>query len=341
MGKSVTDLPERMIAIDPQAPGGPEVLVPVERPVPVAGPGEYLIAVAAAGVNRPDVMQRKGMYPPPKGAPSIPGLEIAGTVVAVGEGADGSMLGQKVCALVWGGGYAEYCVAPAGQCLAVPPALSMIEAAAIPETLFTVWSNLFERAYAVEGDTVLVHGGTSGIGTMAIMLGRLFDLTVIVTCGSDDKCARAIEIGAAYAINYKSHDFVEEVKRITGGKGAQAVLDMVGGDYVPRNLQCLAEDGRHVTIAVQGGPKATVSLVEIMMRRLTLTGSTLRARDVAFKSLVAEELARIVWPHVADGKLKPVIDATFPLADAAKAHARMDGGDHVGKIVLTMDHKQG
>ena len=336
MGKSVADLPERMTAIDPETAGGPEVLVPVERPVPVAGPGDYLVKVAAAGINRPDVMQRKGMYPPPKGAPSIPGLEIAGTVVAVGEGADASMLGQKVCALVWGGGYAEYCVAPAGQCLPVPPALSMIEAAAIPETLFTVWSNLFERAYAIEGDTVLVHGGTSGIGTMAIMLGRLFDLTVIVTCGSDDKCARAIEIGAAHAINYKTQDFVEEVRRITGGKGCQAVLDMVGGDYVPRNLQCLAEDGRHVTIAVQGGPKATVSLVEIMMRRLTMTGSTLRARDVAFKSLVAEELARIVWPHVADGKLKPVIDATFPLAEAAKAHARMDGGDHVGKIVVTM-----
>jgi putative PIG3 family NAD(P)H quinone oxidoreductase len=326
-----------MMAIDPETAGGPEVLVPVERPVPVAGPGDYLVKVAAAGVNRPDVMQRKGMYPPPKGAPSIPGLEIAGTVVAVGDEADGSMLGQKVCALVWGGGYAEYCVAPAGQCLPVPPALSMIEAAAIPETLFTVWSNLFERAYAIEGDTVLVHGGTSGIGTMAIMLGRLFDLTVIVTCGSDDKCARALEIGAAHAINYKSQDFVEEVKRITGGKGCQAVLDMVGGDYVPRNLKCLAEDGRHVTIAVQGGPKATVSLVEIMMRRLTITGSTLRARDVAFKTLVAEELSRIVWPHVVDGKLKPVIDATFPLADAAKAHARMDGGDHVGKIVLTME----
>ncbi|PXA85901.1 NAD(P)H-quinone oxidoreductase [Nostoc sp. 3335mG] len=325
-----------MLAIDPETAGGPEVLVPVERPVPVAGPGEYLVRVAAAGVNRPDVMQRKGMYPPPPGAPSILGLEIAGTVVSVGEGADASMVGQKVCALVAGGGYAEYCTAPAGQCLPVPPTLSMIEAAAIPETLFTVWSNLFERAYAIEGDTVLVHGGTSGIGTMAILLGKLFDLTVIVTCGSDDKCARALEIGAAHAINYKTQDFVEEVKRVTGGKGCQAVLDMVGGDYVPRNLKCLSEDGRHVTIAVQGGPKATVSMVDIMLRRLTMTGSTLRARELAFKALVADELKREVWPHMAEGKLRPVIDATFPLAEAAKAHERMDGGDHVGKIVLTV-----
>jgi len=336
LGDKLADLPKTMLAIDPQEAGGPEVLVPVERPVPAAGPGEYLVKVATAGVNRPDVMQRRGLYPPPPGAPSILGLEIAGTVVAAGEGADASMVGQKVCALVAGGGYAEYCVAPAGQCLPVPPALSMVEAAAIPETLFTVWSNLFERAYAIEGDTVLVHGGTSGIGTMAILLGRLFDLTVIVTCGSDDKCARALEIGAAHAINYRTHDFVEEVKRITGGKGCQAVLDMVGGDYVPRNLQCLAVEGRHVTIAVQGGPKATVSLVDIMLRRLTLSGSTLRARELAFKALVADELRREVWPHVADGKLRPVIDATFPLAEAAQAHARMDGGDHVGKIVLTV-----
>jgi NADPH:quinone reductase len=333
----LADLPDTMLAIDPEEAGGPEVLTPVQRPVPVARPGEFLIKVAAAGVNRPDVMQRKGMYPPPPGAPSILGLEIAGTVVAAGEGADASMAGQKVCALVSGGGYAEFCAAPAGQCLPVPPALSMVEAAAIPETLFTVWSNLFERAYAIEGDTVLVHGGTSGIGTMAITLGKLFDLTVIVTCGSDDKCARALEIGAAHAINYKTQDFVEEVKRITAGKGAQAVLDMVGGDYVPRNLKCLGPDGRHVTIAVQAGPKATVSLVDIMLRRLTLTGSTLRARDVGFKALVADELKRVVWPYAAEGRLRPIIDTTFPLAEAAQAHARMDGGDHVGKIVLTVD----
>ena len=325
-----------MMAIDPEAPGGPEVLVPVERPVPQPAPGEYLVKVAAAGVNRPDVLQRKGRYPMPPGAPTILGLEVAGTIVAVGEGMESALIGQPVCALVWGGGYAEYCVAPAGQCLPVPPALSMIEAAAIPETLFTVWSNLFERAYAVEGDTVLVHGGTSGIGTMAIALGLLFDLTVIVTCGTDDKCARAIEIGAAHAINYKTQDFVEEVNAITGGKGVQAVLDMVGGDYLPRNLACLAEDGRHVSIATQGGAKAEINIAQIMAKRLTLTGSMLRGRDVGFKSLVADEIARVVWPHATAGRLKPVIDTTFALADAAKAHARMDGGDHVGKIVLTV-----
>lgn len=335
-GDRVAKLPERMIAIDPAEAGGPNVLQPVERPVPVPGPGEYLIRVAAAGVNRPDVLQRKGHYPPPPGASSILGLEIAGTIVAVGEGADATMLAQPVCALLTGGGYAEYCVAPAGQCLPVPPALTMVEAAALPETLFTVWSNLFERAYASEGDTVLVHGGTSGIGTMAILLGKLFDLTVIVTCGSHEKCDRAREIGADHAINYKTQDFVDEVKRITGGRGVQIVLDMVGGDYVPRNLACLAEDGRHVTIAAQGGPKAEINIVDLMRRRLTITGSTLRARDTAFKSLVADEIAQTVWPHVAEGRLKPVIDTTFPLSQAAGAHARMDGGDHVGKIVLTV-----
>ena len=325
-----------MMAIDPEAPGGPEVLVPVERPVPQPAPGEYLVKVAAAGVNRPDVLQRKGRYPMPPGAPTILGLEVAGTIVAVGEGMESALIGQPVCALVWGGGYAEYCVAPAGQCLPVPPALSMIEAAAIPETLFTVWSNLFERAYAVEGDTVLVHGGTSGIGTMAIALGQLFDLTVIVTCGTDEKCARALDIGAAHAINYKTQDFVEAVKAITGGRKCQAVLDMVGGDYLPRNLACLAEDGRHVSIAMQGGAKAEINIAQIMAQRLTLTGSMLRGRSVGFKSLVADEITRVVWPHAASGRLKPVIDTTFPLADAAKAHARMDGGDHVGKIVLTV-----
>jgi putative PIG3 family NAD(P)H quinone oxidoreductase len=223
---------------------------------------------------------------------------------------------------------------PAGQCLPVPAALTMVEAAALPETLFTVWTNLFERAYAVEGDTVLVHGGTSGIGTMAILLGRLFELKVIVTAGSDEKCARALEIGAAHAINYRTADFVEEVKRITDGRGVQAVLDMVGGDYLPRNLACLAEEGRHVSIATQRGSKVEIPLVQIMQRRLTLTGSTLRPRSVEFKSLVADELHRTVWPHVRDGRLKPVIDRVFPLAEAAAAHARLDAGEHVGKIVL-------
>ncbi|MWC43483.1 NAD(P)H-quinone oxidoreductase [Sphingomonas carotinifaciens] len=325
-----------MTAIDPEGHGGPEILVPVTRPVPQPAEGEVLIRVAAAGVNRPDVAQRQGNYPPPPGAPSIPGLEVAGTIVALGPDVDDALLGQPVCALVSGGGYAEYVAVCAGQCLPVPDGLSMVEAAAIPETLFTVWTNLFERAYATEGDTVLVHGGTSGIGTMAILLGRIFGLTVIVTAGSDEKCAAARVLGAAHAINYKRQDFVAEVKAITGGKGVQAVLDMVGGDYVPRNLQCLGEDGRHVSIAVQGGAEATIPLWQVMRRRLTLTGSTLRARDAAFKSLVADELIRTVWPHVAAGKLRPVIDRVFPLAEAAAAHARMEAGDHVGKIVLTV-----
>jgi NADPH:quinone reductase len=332
----MTDIPATMQAIDPAGAGGPEVLVLVERPVPVPGAGEVLIRVAAAGINRPDVLQRKGMYPPPPGAPTILGLEIAGEVVAVGAGVVPELVGQPMCALVAGGGYAEYCLAPAGQCLPIPPSLTMVEAAALPETLFTVWTNLFERAYAAEGDTVLVHGGTSGIGTMAIALGRLFGLTVIVTCGSDEKCTQALDIGAAFAINYKSADFVAEVARITGGQGCAAVLDMVGGDYLPRNLQCLSEDGRHVSIAVLNGPKAEVFIPLIMMKRLTLTGSTLRARSLSFKSLVADEIARTVWPHVEAGRLKPVVDSVFPLAEAAAAHARMDAGAHVGKIVLEM-----
>ncbi|MDB5702504.1 MAG: NAD(P)H-quinone oxidoreductase [Sphingomonadales bacterium] len=328
------NIPKTMRAIDPTEAGGPEVLQPVERPVPTPREGEVLIRVAAAGVNRPDVLQRQGKYPPPAGAPSILGLEVAGTIVALGAGVEDFHLGQRVCALVAGGGYAEYCVAPIGQCLTVPSALTMVEAAALPETLFTVWTNLFERAYAVEGDTVLVHGGTSGIGTMAIKLGKLFGLRVVVTCGSPEKCARAVEIGADHAIDYKASDFVAEVARITGGEGVSAVLDMVGGDYLPRNLQCLAEDGRHVSIAVLGGPKAEIFIPQIMARRLTLTGSTLRARSVAFKTLVADEIARTVWPHAEAGRLKPVIDKVFPLSDAAGAHALMDSGTHVGKIVL-------
>jgi len=332
----MSEVPQTMQAIDPETPGGPEVLRLVERPMPQPAAGEVLIRVAAAGVNRPDVLQRKGNYPPPPGAPSIPGLEIAGTVVAIGEGVDDAILGQPVCALLAGGGYAQYAVAPAGQCLPVPQGLSMAEAAAIPETLFTVWTNLFERAFATEGDSVLVHGGTSGIGTMAIALANIFGLTIIVTAGSAAKCARALELGADHAINYRTQDFVERVKAITGGKGVTAVIDMVGGDYVPRNLQCLADDGRHVSIAVQGGAEATIPLFEIMRRRLTLTGSTLRPRDAAFKTLVADEIARTVWPHVESGRLRPIVDKVFPLAEAAAAHARMEEGDHVGKIVLTV-----
>ncbi|MEH3101835.1 NAD(P)H-quinone oxidoreductase [Sphingomonas adhaesiva] len=332
----MTDRPSTMLAIDPDTSGGPEVLVPVERPVPQPAPGEVLVRVAAAGVNRPDVLQRLGGYPPPPGAPSTLGLEFAGEIIGLGEGVDAAMMGQPVCALVAGGAYAEYAVAPAGQCLPVPEALSMIEAAALPETLYTVWTNLFERAFAVEGDTVLVHGGTSGIGTTAITLANLFGLEIIVTVGSDEKKAAALRLGADHAINYRSEDFVERVKEITGGKGCAAVLDMVGGDYVPRNLKCLGEDGRHVSIAVQGGATATVPIFDIMRRRLTLTGSTLRARDAGFKTLVTDEIARTVWPHAAAGKLRPVIDRTFPLAQAADAHRRMEAGDHVGKIVLTM-----
>jgi putative PIG3 family NAD(P)H quinone oxidoreductase len=323
-------IPATMTAIDPAAPGGPEVLQPVERPVPEPGAGEVLIRVEAAGVNRPDVMQRLGFYPPPPGAPTIPGLEVAGTIVA----GDGAMIGARVCALVAGGGYAQYCAAPAGQCLPVPAGFSMVEAAALPETFFTVWTNLFQRGGAKAGDTVLVHGGTSGIGTAAILLGKVFGLAVIVTAGSPEKCARAAEIGAAHAIDYRAQDFVAEVKRLTDGRGVAVVLDMVGGDYVPRNLACLAEEGRHVSIAAQRGPGAEIPLWDVMRKRLILTGSTLRARPVAFKAALADELRREVWPHLEAGRIRPIVHATFPLAEAAEAHRLMDSGEHVGKIVL-------
>ena len=329
-------LPSDMLAIDPAVAGGPEVLLPVRRRVPEPGPGEVLIRVAAAGVNRPDVMQRLGLYPPPPGAPTIPGLEVAGEVVALGAGADPALLGRPVCALVAGGGYAEYCPAPAAQCLPVPAPLSMEEAAALPETFFTVWSNLFDRGGAKEGETVLVHGGTSGIGTAAILLGRLFGLDIIVTAGSPLKCARALDIGAAHAIDYRALDFVEEVKRLTGGRGADIVLDMIGGDYLPRNLACMAEEGRHVSIAVQRGARAEVSLWDVMRKRLTLTGSTLRARPPEFKAAIAGALRAKVWPHVESGRISPVIDSVFPLENAPEAHRRMDSGEHVGKIVLSV-----
>ena len=327
-------IPDTMLAIDPGTPGGPEVLVPVERPVPEPGADEVLIRVAAAGVNRPDVMQRMGVYPPPPGAPSIPGLEVAGTIVDMGEGVAREMMGLQVCTLLAGGGYAEYAVAPADLCLNVPPALTPVEAAAVPETFSTVWTNLFRLGGAGRGDDVLVHGGTSGIGTTAILLGRLFGLNVIVTAGSAEKCARALEIGAAHAIDYKAQDFVGEVERLTEGRGVAVVLDMVGGDYLPRNLACLAEEGRHVSIAIQRGPMAELSLWDVMRKRLVLTGSTLRARSVDFKAALASELEREVWPHLAAGTIRPVIDRVYPLAEAAQAHRRMESGDHVGKIVL-------
>ncbi len=330
---SVT-IPQSMQAVGFEAPGGPEVLRLETLPVPTPGAGQVLVKVAFAGVNRPDVAQRQGFYPPPPGASPVPGLEVAGEIVALGEGVGPELLGQTVCALVSGGGYAEYCLAMAEHCLQVPPGLPLDQAAALPETLFTVWHNVFERGYARDGETILVHGGTSGIGTMAIMLGKLFGLTVIVTCGGTDKCASALEIGADHAIDYKASDFVEEVARITGGAGVNLVLDMVAGDYVPRNLKCLAEDGRHVTIAVQGGVRAELNMAQVMVRRLTLTGSTLRPRSNQFKALLAQEIARNAWPFVEDGRLRPVMDRAFALAEAAAAHARMEAGSHVGKIVL-------
>ena len=320
-------LQKEMTAIAISEPGGPEVLKPVTMKVPEPGAGEVLIRVAAAGVNRPDVVQRKGLYPAPPGASPLPGLQDVGP----------EWIGRRICALTNGGGYAEYCVAPVGQCLDVPDSLTMAEAAALPETLFTVWGNLFNRGFAREGEKVLVHGGTSGIGTMATMLGKLFGLTVIVTCGSDQKCTAARQVGADHAINYKTQDFVEEIKTITDGQGVDVVLDMVAGDYVARNLQCLKEDGRHVTIAVQGGVQATINMAQVMMKRLILTGSTLRPQSTERKALLADELHRYVWPDVEAGRLKPVMDESFPLADAARAHAHMEAGDHIGKIVLIVE----
>ena len=332
-------LPQTMTAMGFDAPGGPEVLRPETLPVPQPGEGEVLIRVSHAGVNRPDVIQRQGFYPAPPGASPIPGLEIAGTVVAIGEGAAPELLNQQVCALVTGGGYAEYCLARGEHCLHVPQGMSLAEAAAIPETLFTVWHNVFERGWAREGETLLVHGGTSGIGTMAIMLGKAFGLTVVTTCGSDGKCAAAREVGADLAINYKEKDFVEHVRQFTDGRGADVVLDMVSGDYVQRNLDCLAEDGRHVTIAVLGGLQAEINMAKLMARRQTLTGSTLRARPDAFKALLADEIYNHAWPLFEDGTLRPVMDRTFPLAEAGAAHGRMEAGEHIGKIVLEMPGK--
>ena len=328
------DLPQAMRTIGFAAPGGPEVLHPETQPLPRLRPDDVLIRVAYAGVNRPDCLQRAGMYPAPPGASPLLGLEVSGEIVAVGTEVPREMIGQFVAALTPGGGYAEYCAAHWQHCLPVPEGMLLAEAAALPETLFTVWHNLFERGLARDGETVLVHGGTSGIGTMAIMLAKAFGLHVIVTCGDAAKCAAATRIGADLAINYRTADFVEAVLAHTGGKGVNVVLDMVSGDYVPRNLKCLAEDGRHVTIAVLGGVKADLNMALIMMKRLTLTGSTLRPRTDAFKAALADEIADNAWPMFADGELAPVMDTTFPLAEAAAAHARMEAGAHVGKIVL-------
>ena len=327
-----------MKAIEILRAGAPEVLQLAERPDPVAGAGEVLIRVAAAGVNRPDVLQRKGLYPVPPGASDLPGLEVAGTIVAGDAEAmaqAGFKLGDRVCALVAGGGYAQLCVAPVGQCLPSPAGLSDIEAASLPETFFTVWSNVFDRARLQAGQTLLVQGGTSGIGVTAIQLAKAAGARVIVTAGSDDKCAACVALGADHAVNYRSHDFVAEVLRLTGGKGADVILDMVAGDYVARELNCLADDGRLVIIAVQGGIDAKIDAGAVLRRRLTITGSTLRPRPLAFKSAIAAALRQNVWPWIEAGRVKPVIYKVFPAAQAAQAHTLMESNQHIGKLVLT------
>jgi len=325
-----------MTVIGIRAAGGPEVLVPEQRPIPVLGEGEILVKVAAAGVNRPDVMQRQGLYPPPKGATDIPGLEIAGEVAALGAGVKRWKLGDKVMALVVGGGYAEYCPAYESHALPVPANLSMVEAAAIPETFLTVWYNTFERGHLKAGETLLVHGGSSGIGTAAIQLAKAVGAKVITTAGTAEKCEACRRLGADVAVNYKSEDFVAATKAATGGQGANVVLDMVGGDYIERNYEAAAVEGRIVQIAFQGSPKATVDFRRIMLKRLTHTGSTLRARSVPDKAAIAHAVEQHVLPLIASGKVKPVMDSTFPLAEAAKAHARMETSAHIGKIVLTV-----
>lgn len=326
-----------MRAIEIARFGSPEVLVETTRPTPRPGPGEALVRVRASGVNRPDVMQRKGNYPPPPGASDLPGLEVAGTVVA-GNAAElaaaGLSLGDPVCALVAGGGYAEFCAAPLEQCLPVPPGLGMVEAAALPETFFTVWLNVFNLAGLKSGETLLVHGGASGIGVTAIQLAKAFGATVLVTAGSDDKCAACRTLGADQAINYRASDFVAEVKRFTEGRGANVILDMVAGDYIAREIGCLATDGRLAVIAVMGGVKAEFNVGELLFRRLTITGSTLRPRSVAFKAAIAGELRERVWPLLASGRVRPVIAQVFPACQAAEAHALMESSRHIGKIVL-------
>ncbi|HET7378475.1 MAG TPA: NAD(P)H-quinone oxidoreductase [Gaiellales bacterium] len=329
-----TGLPPSMTVVEIRTPGGPEALVPANRPMPVVGPEDVLVRVKAAGVNRPDLMQRQGKYPPPPGASDIPGLEVAGEIAAVGERVDRWRVGDVVMALVSGGGYAEYCVVPAPQVLPIPSGLSMEEAAAMPETFFTVWTNVFERGRLARGESLLVHGGTSGIGTTAIQLGRVFGARVFATAGSPAKCTACERLGAEKAINYRSEDFVEVVKHATGGRGVDVILDMVGGDYLSRNLEALAIDGRLVQIAFLKGSQVELNLNPLMRKRLTLTGSTLRPRTPAEKGLIARALEAHVWPHVAAGEVRPVIHAVFPLKEAALAHAELEKGDHVGKIVL-------
>jgi NADPH2:quinone reductase len=329
-------LPAEITVIAIRAPGGPDMLVPEQRPMPQLADGEVLVKVAAAGVNRPDVAQRQGNYPPPKGATDIPGLEIAGEVVALGPGAKRWKLGDQVMALVVGGGYADYCPAHESHCLPVPARLSIVEAAAVPETFFTVWHNTFERGRLAAGETLLVHGGSSGIGTVAIQLAKAFGAKVVTTAGSAEKCAACRKLGADVAVNYKAEDFVAATKAATAGKGADVVLDMVGGDYIERNYEAAAIDGRIVQIAFLGSSKATVDFRRLMLKRLTHTGSTLRARSVPDKAAIARAVEERVLPLIAAGKVKPLIDSTFPLKEAAAAHARMEASTHIGKIVLVV-----
>lgn len=332
--------PATMQAIAIREPGGPDVLELVQQPVPTPGAGEVLIRVAASGVNRPDVVQRKGHYPAPPGASPLPGLEVAGTIVggeAAAMQAAGLQTGQAVCALLAGGGYAQYAAAPVAHCLPVPQGLSLQEAACLPETFFTVWSNVFDRGGLQAGQTLLVHGGSSGIGTTAIQMGKAAGAQVIVTAGSAEKCAACLQLGADHAINYREQDFVEQVKAITQDRGAHVVLDMVAGSYVERNVQCMATDGKLLIIAVQGGKDASFNAVTVLMRRLSLIGTTLRSQTHAFKAAIARQLQQTVWPWIEQGRVRPVMHASFAAAQAAQAHALMESGQHIGKIVLTWE----
>ena len=335
-GETMMNLPQTMTCIQIREPGPPDVLTPATRPLPRPGPGEILIQVAAAGVNRPDVSQRQGRYPPPPGASDLPGLEVAGVVAALGPNAARFSIGDKVCSLVHGGGYAEYCSVDETIAQPIPGSLTYVEAAAIPETFFTVWSNVFDRGRLAAGETLLVHGGSSGIGTTAILLAKAFGANVIVTAGSAEKCAFCRELGADHAIDYKQEDFVERVKAGTDGRGADVILDMVGGSYVERNYRAAAMDGRIVQIAFQLGYKIELDLRPINAKRLTHTGSTLRPRKVEEKAAISRELAEKVWPLLAVGRCKPIIDSTYPLREAARAHERMESSAHIGKIVLTL-----
>ena len=331
----MTNLPAQMTVVAISKPGGPEVLVPETRALPVPKAGEILVKVAAAGVNRPDVAQRSGSYPPPPGASDLPGLEIAGEVVALGEGAK-HKIGDKVMSLVAGGGYAQYCIAQDAQAMTVPPQLTMQEAGAIPETLMTVWHNVFERGALKAGETLLIHGGSSGIGTMAIQLAKAFGARVFATAGGPEKCRACTELGADRAIDYHQEDFVQVVKEATGGKGVDVILDMVGGDYLPRNVDALAPDGRHVSIAFLRGGKVPVNFFPVMLKRLTMTGSTLRSRPAADKAVIADHLLQRVWPLLAERRVRPVLHKVFPLAQAADAHSLMESNKHIGKIALSV-----